>query len=474
MSQSTPSDLFSPETDAFEAFLASHPDDLAAFIETPFGGLVAKVNELGFDAAAILDELVPSGLLDRELWISVVDLNDSEFLALTPMEYVERFPEHGAPLLASVLNSFKLSEDNVSLLSTAGGTNLSKGAKIGIGVTGGILGLALVVNQVARTIKTKRLANNMLKFAEQYGVELRDMKGFGGKATITRDRFGFAHFSFTANSFASRVYFELNAGILGFLFKQPGGDQLPGRDQADDHSSVHSSASYQPSDSDSDSVQSSQSPSSHSYDFDPFQNSVRDGAELESNALMRSYGDMKRELMNSIDNFDDNVRLDNSFRSNRVRLEVAPGSEYNDLHDSIERAKLGNRTKSLEVMANQDFVNDLEQDMKDQVSADLHNVMIEFDSQDSFSQFLDLHRRGMGAFVDKSNFASLQEAPKSLADELKSEASQAESRASSIVGQDINNAEQSVGGKLNEAVSSSVSEIEQQEEAILDDVVDRG
>ena len=105
MAQSPSVEPTNPELEALEAFLGSSPDELVAFTETPFGALLAKVNELGFDGGVIQAELASTGILDAEAWTSAVGVDLADFLALTPLEYAERYPEQGAPLVAAILNS---------------------------------------------------------------------------------------------------------------------------------------------------------------------------------------------------------------------------------------------------------------------------------------------------------------------------------------------------------------------------------
>ena len=133
------SGLNTPELDALEAVLATDADEIGTLLNLPFSSLLARVQDLGFDASVLLEELRAIGLIDADLWLTPVQLNQADFLALTPLQYSEQFPESGAPLVFAVLKAIRLTDDQAQLLATAGGTNLSKSEKweIGVGVSVG-------------------------------------------------------------------------------------------------------------------------------------------------------------------------------------------------------------------------------------------------------------------------------------------------------------------------------------------------
>jgi hypothetical protein len=221
MAQSPSVEPAIPELDALEAFLGSTPEELVAFTETPFGALLAKVNELGFDGDVIQAELAITGILDAEAWTSAVGVDLAGFLALTPLEYADRYPEHGAPLVAAILNSIHLSEEQASLHSVAGGSNLSKGEKIGIGVgVAAFTGLYLV----PRIYKTNKLRNKLLELTQLQGDigAAAAEKGFEteyGRVNLTTDFLGINHVNIHANSFKSRLCLEWNSSLLGHIHK---------------------------------------------------------------------------------------------------------------------------------------------------------------------------------------------------------------------------------------------------------------
>jgi hypothetical protein len=223
MSQPSSVNSASAELDAFEAFLGSNPDELIALTETAFGGLLARVDELGFDGDAIQAELVSTGIFDHEVWTRSANLDLAEFLALTPVEYAERFPEQGAPLVAAVLNSIHISEGHEDLNSVAGGTHLSTGAITGISVAGGFIG----ANLIHRSYRINKIKNEIL---ENAGVGDHYLATYGGgNIKIKKDFLGFYHLDITAGSVSERLKYEWNLSLLGLIhkFRQPNPDPDP-------------------------------------------------------------------------------------------------------------------------------------------------------------------------------------------------------------------------------------------------------
>ena len=220
MAQSPSVEPTNPELEALEAFLGSSPDELVAFTETPFGALLAKINELGFDGGMIQEELVSTGILDAEAWTSAVGVDLADFLALTPVEYAERYPEQGAPRVAAILNSIHLSEEQASLHSVAGGTNLSKGEKIGIGVGAAVTGLYLaprIFNQLrARSTAIERAAVNpqiAREWEEGYTAD-------NGVISLKTDFMGIKHLDFRAKSITGRLTHEWDNSLIPSAYRE--------------------------------------------------------------------------------------------------------------------------------------------------------------------------------------------------------------------------------------------------------------
>jgi hypothetical protein len=238
MTESSSVDQASPELEALEAFLGDNPEELVAFTETPFGALLNRANELGFDGDLIQTELASTGVLDAEAWLGQVGLARDEFLTLTPLEYADRYPEHGAPLVAALLNSIHLSEEQASLHALAGGTNLSKGEKweIGVGAAAAVVTGVYVVSRIYSNIKIR---NRLLSFEKEAiaaaekgnlasaGIinPYRDLVLDGGVLKLERDVLGIKHMSFTANSFKDRLIWEWNKSLFGLIHQIQHKDQ---------------------------------------------------------------------------------------------------------------------------------------------------------------------------------------------------------------------------------------------------------
>jgi hypothetical protein len=221
MTESTSVDQASPELEALEAFLGDNPEELVAFTETPFGALLNRANELGFDGDLIQTELASTGVLDAEAWLGPVGLARDEFLALTPLEYADRYPEHGAPLVAALLNSIHLSEEQASLHALAGGTNLSKGDKIGIGVAAAVITGVYVLPRLIGHLKVRSVlvkdaeaSRDMMNHLAENGL-----RGDFGVAKLEADFLGIKHMNITANSFSSRLKMEWNMSLMKYIYK---------------------------------------------------------------------------------------------------------------------------------------------------------------------------------------------------------------------------------------------------------------
>jgi hypothetical protein len=118
------------ELDALEAFLASNPNELNNLLDKPFGELAEQLCYLGFDGKLLRHYICGLESFSKEVWIDAVVIDSIEhFLQLSPHQYCDTYPEIGAPLLVSVVNSIKISEQHAQLLQEAGGTGLSKKQK---------------------------------------------------------------------------------------------------------------------------------------------------------------------------------------------------------------------------------------------------------------------------------------------------------------------------------------------------------
>jgi hypothetical protein len=217
-----------PELDALEAFLAGNPDELNPLLDTPFGDLARAIADLGFDTEVLIEELAAIGLLTEELWIESVQLEQAEFLALTPLQYCEKFPDIGAPLVLSVLNAIKLSDEQSELLSKAGGTNLSRGEKveIGVGIAGAGVAALYVLPRLYQHVQLKRElvayfdkdiqnTDSKLKF-----TAMRYSREEGILYKFSRDSSGATRLSIKADTYAIRLYGELSNTLPVLLWRK--------------------------------------------------------------------------------------------------------------------------------------------------------------------------------------------------------------------------------------------------------------
>lgn len=200
-----------PEIEALAKFLGSSPDVLRNLTEEKIGNLPNRLKELGFEANTIQAELADMGVLKKELWLDSVGLDLTNLLNLSPIEYAEKYPDQGAPLVIAVLSSIHLSDDHASLLEVAGGTNLSKGAKIGVGVASAAVG----IYAVPRLISHLQIRSTVLKLEREGFLEVGEERSIGdfGSVRVDKDFLGFKHVNFKANSFTDRLKVEWNASI---------------------------------------------------------------------------------------------------------------------------------------------------------------------------------------------------------------------------------------------------------------------
>jgi len=385
-------DLVSPELQALEAFLGSNPDELVAFTETPFASLLTRVNELGFDGDVIQAELASIGILDIEVWSNQVGLEHAEFLALSPIEYADRYPEQGAPLVAAVLNSIHLSEEQSALHAVAGGTNLNKGGKIGIalGATGvAISGLWLV----PRMIKNHELIQSM-KNACPEGQNVTDwVISQPGLGTLQiKNILGIDTVNFSADNFQVRLIHEWNRSLFGNIkeIKQrilnPPPEPEP---QPEDLITI-----------DSELERSSSSLIKGSILSDLSESNIRDPAVIRA------------------------------IKRNAQRASLDPSRELGDLSfDLSSEANAGLRPKSLEVKMNSEFDSMAEAGLEKDAYLD---IKVEYVDAADFEN--DIDKRSLKEFnnIESGKSQEFEEFESSVENNLKYEIGGAE--------QDINNA----------------------------------
>jgi hypothetical protein len=327
MTQSSSVESVSPELDALEAFLGSTPEELVAFTETPFGGLLAKVNELGFDGDMIQAELASTGILDAEAWTSSVGVDLSDFLELTPLEYANRYPEQGLPLVAAILNSIHLSEEQASLHSVAGGTNLSKGEKIGIAVGSTITGM-YVIPKICNHLKMRSYL--IKEQAAGRGADLIEGRDLGdGVVRLRTDIFGIKHFDYEAKCISTRLQTELNHTLFPTAYREIG-------------------TAYR-------NIRTAINPDWNKPK--PDNNLSTELSEIESTANSDGSQDIRYSIRSSAMN---NELLD----SNAERASIAPGRELRDLsRDWSEAAQFDVRPKSLKHVANSELDSMVDEDL---------------------------------------------------------------------------------------------------------------
>ena len=155
------------ELDSLEFYIASNPDTINSFLDCKFKDLQQLVNSLGFDATTIIRELEPADFFSDYLWVQSVGISKLEFLELTVIEYCHRFPETGAPLVALILDSIRLSEEQAELLAKAGGTtNLTKANKWEIGL--GAVALAGTLQYlIGRGITHSQMKEGLISIQEK-------------------------------------------------------------------------------------------------------------------------------------------------------------------------------------------------------------------------------------------------------------------------------------------------------------------
>ena len=227
-SQTSP-DTPTPELDALSTYLGANPDEIAAFTETPFSLLLDRVHQLGFDSTAVQVELAETCILDLDIWLSAdPSLELSGFLKMSPAEYSELYPDRGAPLVASVLNSIHLSEEQASLQSVAGGTKLSKGDDIAIASVAGVVTAFYLAPRVVKSVlRNKRFSD----IVEQLPAKEREnFVAYAGKwrrptegGSFGEGRYGkflgFTTSEFRADSIRSRLMHEWNQSLGGLIHK---------------------------------------------------------------------------------------------------------------------------------------------------------------------------------------------------------------------------------------------------------------
>ena len=432
MAQSPSVEPTNPELEALEAFLGSSPDELVAFTETPFGALLAKVNELGFDGGVIQAELASTGILDAEAWTSAVGVDLADFLALTPVEYAERYPEQGAPLVAAILNSIHLSEEQASLHSVAGGTNLSKGEKIGIGVGAAVTGLYLaprIFNQLrARSTAIERAAVNpqiAREWEEGYTAD-------NGVISLKTDFMGIKHLDFRAKSITGRLTHEWDNSLIPSAYRE-------------------GQKAYR-------AVRTMINPN-----WRPQENRrAEEVSVFEDDLESRGSQEIEESIGASVkEDLPDILRNNNDIDRNVRRASVEPSREANYLSEDLKGvAKAGIRPKSMEVNMDNKLVNMAEGDLEEVALADIKAEMVNPEEFDEDFRLL----RPLNPFDNEEDAISQE------VDEFESSVEQNLNEAVQVAKQDLASAvERQVSNDVSIAEDAAQTEVSKLEEAVVTD-----
>ena len=434
MAQSPSIEPASPELDALEAFLGSSPDELVAFTETPFGALLAKVNELGFDGGVIQAELARTGILDAEAWTSAVGVDLADFLALTPVEYAERYPEQGAPLVAAILNSIHLSEEQASLHSVAGGTNLSKGEKIGIGVGAAVTGLYLaprIFNHLKLRSKAIEMATSNPSYAEKFE------KGWdmdNSVVTLKTDFMGIKHMDAKAASVADRLNIEWENSLFPTAYRE-------------------GQKAYR-------AVRTMINPN-----WRPQENRrAEEVSVFEDDLESRGSQEIEESIGASVkEDLPDILRNNNDIDRNVRRASVEPSREADDLSDDLkDTAKAGIRPKSMAVAESPKLDRLVEIDLKSAAKNEIASLDVDGLSQnikDEGSKLLDNEEEAISQEFDE--VASSVE--KNLNEDVQVAKQELASAVDRQVSNDVSIAEdeaQAVVSKAEEAVVTDTQAVE--------------
>ena len=428
MAQSPSVEPTNPELEALEAFLGSSPDELVAFTETPFGALLAKVNELGFDGGVIQAELASTGILDAEAWTSAVGVDLADFLALNPVEYAERYPEQGAPLVAAILNSIHLSEEQASLHSVAGGTNLSKGEKIGIGVGAAVTGLYLAP-KIFNHLKLRSLAIEMSAQNPDYAEKFEKGWDMGnGVVKLETDFMGIKHMDFRARSVTDRLNLEWKNSLFPTVYRE-------------------GQAAYR-------AVRTKINPN-----WRPQEDRLRviedDLESRGSQEIEESIGASVKEDLPGI------LRNNNDIDRNVRRASVEPSREANYLSEDLKgAAKAGIRPKSMEVNMDNKLVNMAEGDLEEVALADIKAEMVNPEEFDEDFRLL----RPLNLFDNEEDAISQE------VDEFESSVEQNLNEAVQVAKQDLASAvERQVSNDVSIAEDAAQTEVSKLEEAVVTD-----
>jgi hypothetical protein len=323
--------------DALEAFLGANPSELVTFTETPFGDLLKRVNQLGFDGHSIQKELDSTGVVDPETWITPVDLELAEFMALSPLEYVDRYPEHGAPLVATILNSIHLSDEQASLSSIAGGTNLSVGGKVGIVAAAAAITGIYAVPRIYNHLSMRSIFVRAAEISADNARTAADgFRGDFGVARLKQDFMGINHLNITADSFSSRFKLEWNMSGLGYIgrFKpDPAPDPGPQPDDRLSQAISELDGSDNRSVNDVESVYVDEEEGNGPIQLERFINRG-----------------IRRELISSVSSSE---RFQSFVEENVERAEINPFREGEDLAGDLRNVSV--RPKSMEVVMNNEF-----------------------------------------------------------------------------------------------------------------------
>ena len=219
----------SPELNAFESFLALNPDHIQQFLELPLCDFRAHIDSLGFVGATVLEEFFSIQSFDPEALLSSAGLSLDDFLSLTPLQFMERSPDFGAPLVYCILNSIHLDGDHQQLLATAGGTNLTKSEKWAIGGAAAITGLYLLpklyMHRKLIPILEMMAGKNPAGGGKDYDWTSINFKGFSlensplkglDSAAVKRGFWG-PQADLNFKTFGDRLVFELRCTLPGVI-----------------------------------------------------------------------------------------------------------------------------------------------------------------------------------------------------------------------------------------------------------------
>jgi hypothetical protein len=219
-------DFIHPELDGLEVYLASHPDVLKGLMDVPFGEILNKIADLGFDKDILKEEIASTDLFTSSIWLEPVGIDSlDDFWLITPLQYCEQWPDIGAALVAGVIKSIHVSDEQAALLSSAGGkTNLTKSEKWEI--AGGAVLLGYVLPRVVSIVKASRSIEKeeveRLAALERNDPDFHPFEKIDGfeyrpKFSYSQILGGTRFVSAEAKTLGGRIYFELGNTLPGKL-----------------------------------------------------------------------------------------------------------------------------------------------------------------------------------------------------------------------------------------------------------------